>query len=181
MEKTINLEDLKTPFKPKWRVQSVKNSMAICVPYLDARQVQQRLDEVCGAANWQNNYDAETGVSSLAIKIEGEWIWKSDVGTESNVEKEKGKASDAFKRAAVLWGIGRNIYAIGTKVIKASGKYAATEQGQTIYTGDQLTDYINGLSTSQGLLMQIVKQNMQLKGDQEYEKAIKTLLAKLNG
>jgi hypothetical protein len=39
-----------------------------------------------------------------------EWIWKQDVGTESNTEKEKGQASDAFKRACFNWGIGRELY-----------------------------------------------------------------------
>ena len=38
------------------------------------------------------------------------WVWKWDCGTESNTEKEKGEASDSFKRACVNWGIGRELY-----------------------------------------------------------------------
>lgn len=68
--------------------------------------------------NWSNTYEAESGTASISIRINNEWICKSDIGTDSNVEKEKGKASDAFKRAAVLWGIGRNLYHIGTKSIQ---------------------------------------------------------------
>ena len=117
----MELEKLKSPFTPKWRVQSAKNGKAICVPYLDARQVQTRFDEVCTPEKWQNTYDPETGAAGIAILIESDWIWKTDVGTESNVEKIKGRASDAFKRAAVLWGVGRDLYERGTKVLKAEG------------------------------------------------------------
>lgn len=171
----MELEKLKEPFTPKWRVQSTKNQKAICVPYLDARQVQERFDKVCTPEKWQNTYDPETGAASIAIFIEGEWIWKTDVGTESNVEKEKGKASDAFKRAAVLWGVGRDLYNKGTKVLPASGKYAATTNGQVLYTGDQLTNYINGLSESKAMLMQIWNLNKDLQSDEKFKTSMKTL------
>lgn len=171
----MNLEDLKKPIAPKWRVQSVKNGKAICVPYLDARAVQQRLDEVCGAEKWQNSYDPETGSGSIGILIESDWIWKSDVGAESKVEKEKGKASDAFKRAAVLWGIGRDLYNLGTKVLKADGKQAETAGGQKLYTGDQLSNYINGLSESKAMLAQIWKMNPKLQENETFKSAMSNL------
>jgi hypothetical protein len=178
MEKTeIDFKKLQEPIEPKWRIQSVKNNKAICVCYLDARAVHQRLDDVCGPENWQNTYDATDGVASIGIKIDSEWRWKSDVGTESNVEKIKGKASDAFKRCAVLWGIGRDLYHIGTKLLdSAEGKYAKTAKGQTLYTGDQLTNYINGINESTALLMQIVKQNSHLNELVEYQDYVKGLL-----
>lgn len=159
--KKEDLLKLHVPLEPRWRVQSAKGQ-AICVAYVDARAVQQLLDDVCGPENWQNTYDAETGVASIGINVDGDWMWKSDVGTESNIEGVKGKASDAFKRAAVLWGIGRNLYTIGEVVLPTSGKYAATKQGTALVTGKQLTDYINGLSTECSLLMQVYKPNAEL-------------------
>ena len=175
MEKEINLEKLKEPITPRWRVQSTKNNKAICVPYLDARQVQERFDSVCGAGKWQNSYDPETGRSSIGLYLDGDWIWKSDVGTESNVEKVKGMASDAFKRAAVLWGVGRFLYKLGTKVLDAQGKQAATPKGQILYTGDQLSNYINGLSEGKALLMQLWNLNKDLQSDEVFKTSISNL------
>ena len=151
----MDLKKLKEPITPMWRVQSIKNSKAICVPYLDARKVQERFDEVCGPEKWQNTYDPETGAASIAIFIGNDWVWKTDVGTESNIERVKGMASDAFKRAAVLWGVGRDLYQMGTKVINASGKTPVTTTGALLHTKEQITNYINGISEGVGLLMQI--------------------------
>jgi len=175
MENKIDLKQFTAPITPKWRVQSTKNNKAICVPYLDARAVQQRLDDVCGTENWQNTYDPETGSASIGILINDDWIWKSDVGVDSSVEKIKGKASDAFKRAAVLWGIGRDLYNKGTKVLDADGKNAATKQGQKLWTGDQLSNYINGLSESKAMLAQIWRANKGLQENEEFKNAMQTL------
>ena len=175
---SIDLSKLTEPIEPRWRIQSVKGKNAICVPYLDARAVHERLDIVCGAGNWQNTYDADSGVASIGIRVNDEWIWKSDVGTESNVEKIKGKASDAFKRAAVLWGIGRDLYFFGTKILaQAEGKYAKTAKGETLHTGEQLTNYINSINESTALLMQIVKKNAHLNELADYQEHVKGLLA----
>lgn len=171
----MDLTELKKPITPKWRVQSIKGDKAICVPYLDARAVHSRLDEVCGADNWQNTYDPDNGSGSVGIKIDGEWVWKCDVGTDSNVEKEKGKASDAFKRAAVLWGIGRNLYEIGTKVLQAEGKTPLTNGKQKLWTGEQLSNYINGLSESKAMLSQIWKLNPNLQSNEKFVTAMTTL------
>ena len=109
----MNLEGLKKKIDFKWRVQSANIYGASCVAYIDARQVQDLLDEVCGAYGWQCEYYEHKGNLFCRIGIACElantmeWVWKSDCGTESNVEKKKGEASDAFKRAAVMWGIGR--------------------------------------------------------------------------
>ena len=173
--KLMNLEDLKKPITPQWRVQSIKNGKAICVPYLDARQVQNRFDEVCGPELWQNTYDPETGAAAISIFLESEWVWKTDVGTESNVEKIKGKASDAFKRAAVLWGVGRDLYEKNTKVLGADGKYAVTSKGEKLYSGGQLTNYINGLNTSQGLILQLVKNEPELSKTEKFQTLTKQL------
>lgn len=171
----MDLEKLKEPFLPKWRVQSIKQGKAICVAYLDARQVQERFDDVCGAKNWQNTYDSETGVSSIGILIDNDWVWKSDVGTESNVEKIKGKASDAFKRAAVLWGVGRELYNKGTKALNAEGKTPITKKSAKLWTGDQLSNYLNGMSEGKALLAQIWNLNKELHEDNDFKTAMSTL------
>lgn len=176
MNKTIDLEKLKEPIKPKWKVQTTKGGKAVCVPYIDARDVQERFDSVCGPDKWQNTYDPDTGVSSIGIFINDDWIWKSDVGIESKFEAVKGRASDAIKRAAVVWGVGRDMYKIDPVVLGVSGKYAATAGGESLVTGAQLTNYIHGINTSAGLLMQIVKANPQLNDNEEYQKHVKGLL-----
>lgn len=176
----VTEEDLKKlcePIQPKWRVQSKGNGKAFVVPYLDSRQVQQRLDDVVGQANWQNTYEAESGTASLGILVDGNWIYKSDVGTDSKVEKEKGKASDSLKRAAVLWGIGRNIYTIGVKVIAydESKRCCVTSEGKPLYTPDQLSMYMNGMNESMGLLVQIWNDNKEKQSDDEFKELIVSL------
>ena len=80
--------------------------------YKDARADMNLLDETVGAENWQRKHDVINNnlFCSVGIKVDGEWIWKQDVGTESYTEKEKGQASDSFKRACTNWGIGRELY-----------------------------------------------------------------------
>lgn len=81
--------------------------------YKNARVDMTLLDEVVGAANWKRSHEVINGnlFCTVSIRSEhGEWVSKQDVGTESNTEKEKGQASDAFKRACVNWGIGRELY-----------------------------------------------------------------------
>lgn len=109
---------LAEPFDPSlvsWRVGSVsaekKRGMALA--YIDARDVMRRLDEVCGPENWQDEYpwsDGKRVVCRLGIKIDGEWVWKTDGAGDTDYEGEKGALSDAFKRAAVKWSIGRYLY-----------------------------------------------------------------------
>ena len=106
-------EQLKAPFDPKvisWRVGEVskKKDKAIALAYLNARDVMKRLDDVCGD-HWQVEYPFD-GCCRIGIKIDNEWIWRSNGAGETNIEGEKGKFSDAFKRAAVLWGVGRYLY-----------------------------------------------------------------------
>lgn len=114
----MNLEDLKKPFDPaaiSWRVGSTTKdkSKGMALAYIDARDVQDRLDDVCGVDGWQCRYvpmhDKKT-VCEVGVRINSEWIWKADGAGDSDVEAEKGALSDAFKRAAVRWGIGRYLY-----------------------------------------------------------------------
>lgn len=97
-----------------WRAQSLTRdgTKAMALAYIDARDVMNRLDEVVGPENWQRSYthaDKKT-ICSIGIKIDGEWVWKSDGAGDSDIEAEKGAISDAFKRAAVNWGVARYLY-----------------------------------------------------------------------
>ena len=109
---------LNTPLKIDeidFRVQSInKGGYATILAYKDARVDMNRLDAVYGVDGWQKKYDLIDGKLFCSVGIYSEklnqWIWKQDVGTESNTEKEKGQASDAFKRACFNLGIGRELY-----------------------------------------------------------------------
>lgn len=100
-----------------WRPQGkpTANGSILALAYIDARDVMDRLDAVCGPAGWQDSY-AETPkgrvVCTISIKVGEEWIHKADGAGDTAVEGEKGGISDSFKRAAVKWGIGRYLYAI---------------------------------------------------------------------
>lgn len=81
--------------------------------YKTARTDAALLDETYGEDRWQNDYKILDGklYCGIGIKSEsGEWIWKWNVGTESNMEAEKGQASDAMKRAGFVLGIGTELY-----------------------------------------------------------------------
>ena len=102
------------------RVQSVKKNGLILLLYKDARVDMNILDETVGSARWQRehyeckgNLFCRVGICVETKKGDSvfpEWVWKSDCGTESNTEAQKGEASDSFKRACFNWGIGRELY-----------------------------------------------------------------------
>lgn len=116
-ENVIHLSALKTPLPPdriSWRIGSTNKdkTKGLALAYIDARDVMQRLDEVCGAANWQNDYPhaGQKTVCRIGILLDGQWVWKSNGAGDTDIEADKGALSDAFKRAAVLWGIGQYLY-----------------------------------------------------------------------
>ena len=81
--------------------------------YKTARTDSAILDETFGPMRWQCRYECIDGKMYCGIGIkadDGEWIWKWNVGTESNTEAEKGQASDALKRAGFVWGLGSELY-----------------------------------------------------------------------
>lgn len=147
----MNLADLKKPFDPaaiSWRVGSTNSdkSKGMALAYIDARDVQDRLDAVCGVEGWQCRYvpmhDKKT-VCEIGILIyqnktdtlgagTQEWIWKADGAGDSDVEAEKGALSDAFKRAAVRWGVGRYLYDLDSPwvAIEPMGRSYKIAQGE---------------------------------------------------
>ena len=100
------------------RAQSVVDAKsgvgAVLLLYKDARADMQILDETFGISGWQRKHDVVNGNLFCSVSVwdeeKAQWIEKQDVGTESDAEAEKGQASDAFKRACVNFGIGRELY-----------------------------------------------------------------------
>lgn len=90
--------------RPKDPTKAVKAQMLV---YIDARDVQDRLDEVCGGM-WQNKFEQVNGRNVCSITIGN--VTRSDGAGDTDFEGEKGGLSDAFKRAAVMFGIGRYLY-----------------------------------------------------------------------
>ena len=116
-----------------FRVQSInKGGYATILAYKDARVDMNRLDSVVGSMFWKREMldDNKRCRVSIYNKDLKEWMGKEDVGTASVTEKEKGLASDSFKRACFNWGIGRELYDYpmisiklkDTEIDKATGK-----------------------------------------------------------
>lgn len=112
------------------RVATVSATGCSLLLYKDARVDQNILDETVTPQRWQRHHEVIDGnlYCSVGIKFGDEWVWKQDVGTESYTEKEKGQASDSFKRACFNWGIGRELYSAPFIWI-ASGKVKIEERG----------------------------------------------------
>jgi len=116
---------LSAPFDPSEEKQR-KGPGGKMLTYIDARAVMNRLDDVVGMGQWQTHFKEVNGVVVCELSIyaqmdngEGIWITKSDGAGETDIEGEKGQFSDAFKRAAVHFGIGRYLYAGAPKREKA--------------------------------------------------------------
>ena len=94
------------------RVSTVKENGCSLLLYKDARCDQNILDETVGPMNWMRSHSRDNANCTVSIWDTGkkQWISKEDTGTESYTEKEKGLASDCFKRACFNWGIGRELY-----------------------------------------------------------------------
>jgi len=94
------------------RVSQVTNKGFSLLLYKDARCDMHILDETVGSMNWQRTHIRENAncIVSIWDNEKKQWVSKEDTGTESNTEKEKGLASDSFKRACFNWGIGRELY-----------------------------------------------------------------------
>src|SRR6185369_11460105 len=113
-------ERLAEPFddnEVKFKPAVVSGNRCLALPYVDARAIQDRLDEVLGVAGWQDEYEclADGAVTCrLRLRLGEEWITKMDVGGQSEQpdegDRRKAAFSDALKRAAVKFGVGRYLY-----------------------------------------------------------------------
>ena len=128
------------------RVGSVKNNGMSLLLYKDARADMKILDETFGFDGWKREHQLIDGKLFCTVSIwsdkRGEWITKQDVGTESNAEKEKGQASDAFKRACVNFGIGRELYTSPFIWVKGYEKYEKFDVKEIGYNEDREINYL---------------------------------------
>ena len=135
------LARLAEPFKPgelEWRgeprgvdVRSMKSGekcKVLVFTYVQARAIQNRLDAVLGGQNWYDFYSAGPAggvICSLTLRINAEWITKQGMAENTQIEAVKGGESEALKRAAYKWGIGRYLYEMPEKwceaVVKGKG------------------------------------------------------------
>lgn len=94
------------------RVSQIKEKGLSLLLYKTARTDANLLDETVGPDNWTNDFKLVDGVlyGGIGIDYGKNFVWKWDAGVESNTEAEKGRASDAFKRAGFKHGIGRELY-----------------------------------------------------------------------
>ena len=139
MRENKYLEAFGKPFPASdvsWRLQYVNEQrmQGIAVPYLDARAVADRLDEVVGQNRWKDSYTPwhdsvsnkktkSSQLCTISIYDElGQWIDKTDGAEDSDIEAVKGGLSDAFKRAAVKWNIGRYLYSFNTVWVAAEAR-----------------------------------------------------------
>lgn len=102
--------------------------------YKDARCDMSILDEVYGQTNWKREHVIIDGRLYCNVSVwdaeKGQWVVKQDVGTESNAEKEKGQASDSFKRACTNWGIGRELYTAPMIWVRLRDKEYSEQNGR---------------------------------------------------
>lgn len=131
MKDEIDLKLLTAPFPAEdieWRTQRSGigkdgSGWVSAIAYIDNRAVMKRLDDVCGPENWKDEYDTSPvgGVlCGISIRINGEWVTKWDGADVTDIEPIKGGLSNAEKRAAVKWGIGRYLYRLESKYVKVS-------------------------------------------------------------
>lgn len=96
------------------RIGTVTDKGVSLLLYKDARVDMRLLDSVVGQFNWQRDHKELKENIYCGVSIYDDerhiWVTKWDCGKESNTEKEKGEASDSFKRACFCWGIGRELY-----------------------------------------------------------------------
>lgn len=150
----MNLELLKAPFPEdqiEWRIgQCGKKGnghvWAMCLAYVQARAVMDRLDEACGVDNWDVRYRIlkEDGLQSgiiatIGIYMGSQWVYKEDGAEQTDIESFKGGLSSALKRAGSAWGIGRYLYDLeaGFAQISERGvegaKWAKTKDGHEFH------------------------------------------------
>ena len=136
MSSGIDWARLSAPFAPseiEWRIQEAGKTKegkvwAKCFAYVTNRAIMDRLDEVAGPQNWKNEYKAGPAggvLCGLSIRFDEEWITKWDGADNPEIEAVKGGLSNAMKRAAVQWGLGRYLYGLDVYFaeIVANGRF----------------------------------------------------------
>ncbi|WP_347219333.1 hypothetical protein [Chryseobacterium sp.] len=178
------LEKLKEPLQLKWRVRglqpdNVNPTHMIIVGYVNPRQVQDRLDDVLGPENWQDDYAEckNKQFCRIGIKINDEWIWKGDSGTETFLDPGKGETSDSFKRAAVHWGINRDTYELGEITIACKmveGKPFPCDVNGNVLKGELLLNECKRISALNESDLVFDKNVIQIKPNTKKEVLVKS-------
>lgn len=177
-------ERLAAPFNPEivhWRVGSTTQdkTSGLALAYVDARDVMNRLDSVLGPTGWGNRSHSDGAKTFCELSIKdpetGEWVTKSDGAGDTNFEGDKGAISDAFKRAAVRWGIGRYLYDVKSTWVKIepSGKSFKIKESELSKLQDLLPraethpSHVASESVSEPVLGQKAPTHAQAQGEDE--------------
>ena len=147
------------------RLNLVKENGVSLLLYKDARCDMNILDETVGEYNWKREHLRENAncIVSLWDNEKKEWISKEDTGVESYSQKEKGLASDSFKRACVNWGIGRELYTApfiwvtDCNIRQAGNKYTCNDKFQ-----------VSKMKVEQGNIVELEIINLNKKGQAVY-------------
>ena len=131
------------PNEVEWRVQSQTNTgKLIVVPYINNRCVMTRFDAAFGAENWTSEFrEISNGfLCRLTVTINKREVYREDGASKTNIEPEKGGISDAMKRAAVQFGLGRCLYDYPRVFIECEGKFIPDWAYEKL---DKLVTWIN--------------------------------------
>jgi len=132
------------------RVSRVNEFGVALLLYKDARCDMNILDETFTPFGWKREHSFINGKEYCTVSVkdeDGSWVSKTDCGTESNTEKEKGQSSDAFKRACVNWGIGRELYTKINIFIKAPTE--KTAKGGYVLKDKYAKYFVEGIETDE--------------------------------
>lgn len=144
------------------RVAQINERGCSLLLYKDARCDMSILDETVGTMNWQREHvrDNANCIVSIWDEQKQQWVQKEDTGTESNTEKEKGLASDSFKRACVNWGIGRELYTAPFIWIKADSVNISEKNGKKA-TYDRFS--VDEMTAENGRITKLVISNATMR------------------
>jgi hypothetical protein len=153
----INMNDIiNNPIQPdeiEWRVQSAKDGKMTIVPYITNRCVMDRFDNAFGSWNWNSEFrEIDNGfICRLTVRFNGETIYREDGASKTAIEAEKGGISDAMKRAAVQFGLGRGLYKYPRVVIADGNKYIPNWAYPKL---NQLVKWLNDGNTKDYVLLE---------------------------
>lgn len=157
----------------KWRVGSTTQdkSRGLALAYIDARDVMVRFDEAVGPENWQSKLIPTPGgmICEIGIKIQDYWVWKSNSAEDTNIEAIKGAGSDAFKRAAVLWGVGRYLYYLDNIWVDLENKKIKNppKLPEWALPKDPISIVVSADVVNEKAINEILKEVKKLKGSEQ--------------
>jgi hypothetical protein len=176
------------------RVSTINKNGCSLLLYKDARVDQNILDETFGIFGWKRSHQLIGDRLYCTVEVwdkeKQQWISKQDVGTESYTEKEKGQASDSFKRACFNLGIGRELYTAPfiwitpdkVNITEKDGRYTTTDRFavESIgYSDDGNINKIVIINTKKGIVAYQWEKNDTILSEKIKAKDVKALHAKI--